>query len=522
MIARVRGLTYAYPRTVVAALDDVSVDVPDGALGLVAGPSAGGKSTFLRLFNGLVPQFHGGRFTGTIDVAGLNPSHTPSRRMAAIAGMVFQEPEVQAIADTVEDEVVFGMEQHGVAPAEMGRRIGHLLPALGIDALRHRRLATLSGGERQRVAIAAVLALEPRLLLLDEPTSQLDPEGADAVLGMVQHLHRERGMAILVAEHRLERLLPIVDTVFQVDSGRVAALSPADAAATLPAVPSVCHLGRRLGLRPVPLTIAAARAALGGRVLLAPLAAPRSSPGEELLSVERLTVSYGQQLALHAATLSLREGEIVALVGPNGSGKTTLFRALTGLARPAAGEVRFAQQRAPASVQERTAFAGLVPQDPAIALYHETVREELADTLRLRKSKSASSPLAAWDLDALAGRHPRDLSVGQQQRVAVAAMLAHEPRVWLMDEPTRGADAAAKSWLADRLRAHAAMGGAAIVATHDTETAARFATRVVGLDRGSIRFDLPARVAFGSDGPLPTQVARVVSGAVLPEDVVPA
>jgi energy-coupling factor transport system ATP-binding protein len=234
-------------------------------------------------------------------------------------------------------------------------------------------------------------------------------------------------------------------------------------------------------------------------------------------------VAYGELVALHETSFSLGEGEIVALVGPNGSGKTTLFRALAGLVRPIGGEVRFAGQVAPPSVQARTAFAGLVPQDPAIALYNETVREELADTLCHRKPAASLLPppssLTAWDLDALADRHPRDLSVGQQQRVAVAAMFAHEPRVWLLDEPTRGADAAAKSWLAGRLRAHAAAGGAAIVATHDIETAARFATRAIGLEEGHIRFDLPARVAFGSDGPVPTQVARVVPGAVLPEDV---
>ncbi len=528
MIATVRGLSYAYPGAEFgsSALSEVGLDVLEGAFGLVAGPSAGGKSTLLRVFNGLVPQFHGGIYSGTAEVAGLDPARTPARRMAAVAGMVFQEPEAQAIADTVEDEVAFGMEQQGVAPAEMRRRMDGLLAALGVEHLRHRRLATLSGGERQRVAIAAVTALEPRLLLLDEPTSQIDPQGAAAVIDAIERLHRERGLTILCAEHRLERLLPVADTVYHVEGGCVATLTPREAAASVTAAPPVAVLGRRLELDPLPLTVAEARERLqapGARpVRVQTPGADQPSPGDELLRLDGLTVAYGELVALREAALSLHEGEIVALVGPNGSGKSTLFRAIAGLARPAAGDVRFAGRPAPGPVAERTAFAGMAPQDPALALYHETVREEVMATLKLRRLPMEDAATAAWGLDAIAGRHPRDISVGQQQRVAIAAMLAHEPRVWLLDEPTRGADAVAKQWLAARLRAHAAGGGAAIVATHDIESAARFAMRAIGLDDGRIAFDLPAREAFGSDGPLPTQVARVVHGALFPEEVIPA
>ncbi len=525
MIASVRGLSYSYPRAGTSALSEVSLDVPAGSFGLLAGPSAGGKSTLLRVFNGLVPQFHGGVYAGSAAVAGMDPARTPSRRMAAVAGMVFQEPEAQAIADTVEDEVAFGMEQQGVAPAEMRRRMDGLLAALGVEHLRHRRLATLSGGERQRVAIAAVTALEPRLLLLDEPTSQIDPQGAVAVIDAIERLHRERGLTVLCAEHRLERLLPVAGTVYHVEGGCVATLTPREAAASLAAAPPVAVLGRRLGLDPLPLTVAEARERLrapGARPVRVQAAAPPPSPGDEFLRLDGLTVAYGELVALREVALSLHEGEIVALVGPNGSGKSTLFRAIAGLARPAAGEVRFGGRPAPWPVAERTAFAGMVPQDPALALYHETVREEVMATLKLRRLPVEDAATAAWGLDGIAGRHPRDISVGQQQRVAIAAMLAHEPRVWLVDEPTRGADAVAKQWLAGRLRAHAAGGGAAIVATHDIESAARFATRAIGLEEGRIAFDLPVREAFGSNGPLPTQVARVVPGALFPEEVMPA
>ncbi|MBE7518636.1 MAG: ATP-binding cassette domain-containing protein [Thermoflexaceae bacterium] len=524
MIARLDSITYSYPRANSPALLDVTASIAEGAFVLLAGPSAGGKSTLLRVFNGLVPQFHGGTFSGMARVAGLDPARTPSRRMATIAGMVFQEPESQAIADTVEDEIAFGMEQQGVAPDAMRRRIDALLASMRVEHLRFRRLATLSGGERQRIAIASVVALEPRILLLDEPVSQLDPAGADATIETVARLHREQGITVFCAEHRLERLLPLADTVLQVNAGRVTSLMPREAAASIDASPAVARLGHRLGMVPVPLSVDEARQRLSGSgvpaTLVCPLPAALPSPGDELLSLEGLSVAYGELLALRDVAFSLGEGEIVALVGPNGSGKSTLFRALAGLARPATGEIRFSGLAAPPAVPERTAFAGLVPQDPALAFYHETVRREVEATLRLRRLPRTAAAVSRWGLDGIAGQHPRDLSTGQQQRVAIAAMLAHEPRVWLLDEPTRGADPAAKAWLAARLHAHAAAGNAAIVATHDVEAAARFATRVIGLDEGRISFDLPVRAALGTGGPLPTQVARVVPGALLPEEVV--
>lgn len=523
MIASLRDVAYRYPAASGWTLRDVNVEIPEGSFILLAGPSAGGKSTILRTLNGLVPQFHGGVFQGSVTVAGLDPVRTPARRMATVAGMVFQEPESQAICDVVEEEIAFGMEQHGIERAEMHRRLDGLLDALHIDHIRLRTLATLSGGERQRVAIAAVLALEPRLLLLDEPTSQLDPEGANAVIDALARLRRGRELTVLLAEHRLERILPVCGGVLEVETGRVKEMAPREAAANLRAVPAVCQLGRRLGLDPVPLTLAEARECLAG---FTPGPSPARSgvgtaphtPGDELLGATGLTVTYGETVALRELDLTLREGEVVALVGANGSGKTTLFRALAGLVQPARGDLRIGGGPAPRSVQARTAVAGLVPQDPAIALYHETVREEVSESARNRRR--ATPPLGDWGLEHLADRNPRDVSVGQQQRIALAAMLSHNPRVWLLDEPTRGADGEAKRWLAERLRCHAAGGGAAIVATHDIESAARFATRVVALDRGEPIHDLPAREAFSAGGPFATQVARLVPGAVLPEEVV--
>ena len=522
MIAAIAAVSYWYPNSSEPALRDASLVVEEGSSWALSGPSGGGKSTLLRLFNGLIPQFYGGRLSGAVHVAGLDACRTPTRQLAGIVGMVFQEPEAQAIADTVEEEVAFGLEQQGCPPAEMARRVDDVLERLGLGPLRDRRLAALSGGERQRVAIAAALALQPRLLVLDEPTSQIDPAGAETVFALLAEARRQLGIATIIAEHRLERVLPAAEAVAQVSAGVVRTWRRTAALAELDVVPEVVELGRRLGLDPLPVTVEEARHALrtaGLRPTVRTRVAP-SPAGAPLVEVAGLTVMYGAIRALSEVDLTVREGEVVVLGGPNGSGKTSLLRAVAGSVPLVSGAIRLAGRAAPARVRDRTAIAGMVPQDPALALYQRSVEAEVSETCRFR-GISAAGVLDCWNVGDLGRHDPRDISVGQQQRVAVAAMLAHSPRVWMLDEPTRGADAGYRGWLAARLRAHAEGGGAAIVSTHDITFAAMVADRVVGLEGGKVAFDLPARVAFRAGGPLATQVAQVVPGALLACEVDP-
>lgn len=527
MAVTFESVTYSFPRQEQPAIRDANAHIEPGTFALLAGPSAGGKSTFLRLCNGLAPQFHGGKLAGKVTVMGREPSRVPARDMARLAGLVFQEPEAQGIAETVDDEIAFGMEQQGIPRAEMIARLERLLSQLGLESLRERRLSTLSGGERQRVAIAAVLAIEPPMLLLDEPTSQLDPGSALEVTKTVERLRRERDLTVLVVEHRLERFLPAADLVVEVAAGLVREMSPSEAGGVLLNAPPASRLCRALGIDPVPLDVDSALAAVaavpGLRERIRVAVPEMPAPGEELLAVAKMTVAYGDATVLADASISLREGEIVALTGANGSGKTTLMRGICGLISSATGDVRFRRKPAPSGTAARTQFAAMVPQDPAIALYRDTVSDELRESLRLRKlpadAASVRRVLERWRIAELADRHPRDLSVGQQQRVAIAAMLAHEPPAWLLDEPTRGADLATKTWLAERFREHAAAGGAVVVSTHDMESAAQYATRAVGLEKGRLAFDLPARKAFSACGPRPTQVARIVPGALTPAEV---
>jgi energy-coupling factor transport system ATP-binding protein len=521
VIARVDGLSYAYPDSRGAALSEIDATIDEGESVVLCGPSGGGKSTLLRSLNGLVPQFYGGRYSGRVTVAGLDAAATPARRLATVVGMVFQEPESQCIADTVEDEIAFGMEQQGVPRAEMVRRCDAGLDRLHIGHLRHRRVATLSGGERQRVAIAAALALQPRLLLLDEPTSQLDGAGAQSVIDAVGLLANS-GLSVVIAEHRLERLLSVCRRAGVVRDGRLTLSLVADAAGAMDTPPPVVRLGQRLGLRPLPLSVAQAREALTGKDLLVRPVTPDVRAGDVLVRVRALEVAYGEFCALRDVSVDVAEGEVIALVGPNGAGKSTLLRTIAGAIQCRRGSVDFPRRaKPPAGIVERTAIAGLVPQDPALALYRDTVRDEIAETLRLRRlpKKLGQQVLAKWGLAPHASRNPRDLSVGQQQRAAIAAMLAHDPPVWMLDEPTRGLDPAAKEALAQTLLAHARSGGACIVATHDVEFASSVATRVLGLESGAVAFDLPAREAFGHRGPMPTQVAQVVPGALHPDEV---
>ncbi|MDZ7727694.1 MAG: ATP-binding cassette domain-containing protein [Dehalococcoidia bacterium] len=385
MIATTNQLRYSYPGAPGPALHDVDATLDDGAFTLLAGPSASGKSTFLRALNGLVPQFYGGTYGGTVSVDGLDPSTTPARRMATIAGMVFQEPESQGITDIVEDEIAFGMEQLGIARDEMLRRTDRVLSETGTGHLRDRHLHTLSGGERQRVALAAVLALEPRLLLLDEPTSQLDPAGAEDVFEALDRLRHRRGIAVAMSEHRLDHALPAADGVIAFNAGAAAQIEPHEAASRLEGVPAVTRLFRRLSREQAPRSFEEARAAWSpdGVQVLQP--APVPAPGDPLLDVRDVSVDYGDYRALDSVSLTLRQGECVALLGANGSGKTTLLRAITGLARTAGGSVDLHGLPADAPVATRTAHAGMVPQDPALALYRETLRDEIRESLRLRK-----------------------------------------------------------------------------------------------------------------------------------------
>jgi energy-coupling factor transport system ATP-binding protein len=518
MGAELLAVSYCYPGTDRPVLRDASCTIEDGDFIVVVGPQASGKSTLLRLLNGLIPHFHGGRLGGRVLVDGLDTSRTPPRELARVAGMVFQDPEVQAVTDVVEDEIAFGLENEGLPLSLMRKRVEEALDQLGLAHLRQRAISTLSGGERQRVAIASVLAMQPRILLLDEATSQLDPQSADDVIAAVQRLNSDLGMTVLGAEHRLERVLQYAGRVLHTPGdGSVAELDTRTAARLLDGAPPVARLARLAGWSPTPLTVAEARRFTRDLTVYAPVRAPAEPGGPVILTVDRATLFYGDAPALQDVSLEVREGEVVALMGRNGSGKTSLLRAIVGLERLQGGRIGVLE-RDPGRdrVEDITDFAGLVPQDPQAVLFRETVEDELRFSLRARRRPDAvEMALEEWDLGALRGRDPRDVSVGQRQHIAIAVMLAHNPRLWLLDEPTRGMDAASKRWLAAKLRARAQTGGAVVLVTHDVELAAEVADRVVLLAGGRSVVDGPARDVLSESVLFSTQVNRLLGHGLL-------
>ena len=405
-LAQLQDVTFAYPETTRPALDGVSLTIERGEFVALLGSSGSGKSTLLRALAGLVPHFHGGRFAGSVCVAGRDTRTTRPAELAGTVATLFQEPEDQVVLTRVLAEVMFGLENIGTAPREIATRARDALALVGAEHLAERAVAELSGGELQRVCLASVLALEPELLLLDEPSSQLDREAAETLF---QHA-RARGLAVVVAEQRPD--LPAAWT------------------------------------RPLPHVSAGHEA------------------GEQVVQLDAVTFAYPSgPPVLVDESFALRRGEIVALVGPNGVGKTTLAKLAAGLLEPGGGRI------------VRSGRAAYLPQDPGRYLVAETVLDEVALAVSRRRARRV---LADLELTSLAERHPRDLSSGERERLAVATVLAVEPDLLVLDEPTRGVDPVRKSALAALLVAQAPE-RATLVVTHDRGFAEAVSDRMVAL-----------------------------------------
>ncbi|MCL4505323.1 MAG: ATP-binding cassette domain-containing protein [Chloroflexi bacterium] len=492
-------LSYTYPNAGQPALERVSFEIQAGAFALVIGESGSGKSTLLRCFNGLVPHFTGGSISGSLSVDGLNPVVAGPSSMARHVGMVFQDPESQFVLDRVEDEIAFALENAAMPRAEMRARVDEALRRMDIERLRFRQISTLSGGEQQRVAIAAALVLRPRILALDEPTSQLDPQAADEVMDALSTLNHTYGLTIVLAEHRIERVLQWAHQVLLVQAGRVVSGEPADVLAQTELVPPVVSLARQLNLSPLPLTVHEMRERLQGRFI--PAAAPHPDQPEvtverkPVLSISDLTAHYGERQVLDAISLVVRPGEVVALMGSNGVGKSTLLKSIVGLLKTTSGQISVNGQ----SVIGRDTWdickdVAYLPQNPNALLFADTVSAELETTLAnhgLTGSKDTGALLDRLGLRRYAQAYPRDLSVGERERVAIGAVTVTEPKLVLLDEPTRGLDYGSKRALAALLRhwKEAAIG--ILLVTHDVEFVAECADRVVMLADGRISADGP-------------------------------
>ncbi len=519
-LIELQNVTFRYPHSNRPVLNQVSLTIREGDFVLLIGPSGSGKSTLLRTLNGLVPHFSGGRISGRITVAGHDPVVEGPHRMSPIVGLVQQDPEAQFVVDTVEDELAFGMENQGLPQTVMRKRVEEVLDQLGIAHLRQRRISSLSAGEKQRVAIGSVLTLQPKVLVLDEPTSQLDPQAAEEVLITLRHLNEDLGLTIVLSEHRLERVVQYADQIVYLPAlGSQPILGKAEEVLPqVPFAPPLVQLAKAFGWHPMPLTIKEARLFISQmdlqHVLQHEAQQPDRLPGSHAVYIEAHDVwfNYNDVEALRGLSLRVGEGELIALMGRNGSGKTTLLKHLVGLLHPRRGYVLVhGQDTRKTPMETLTRYVGYVPQDPNTLLFADTVGQELEFTRRAHAlSLTGVQPwLEMLRLIPLADLYPRELSVGQRQRVAIAAILVAEPPVLLLDEPTRGLDPIEKQALADSLREQVEQGCTVIVATHDVELAAACAHRVIILSEGQVAVDGPTREVMSQSLVFASQVNKL-------------
>ncbi|MFD9687210.1 ABC transporter ATP-binding protein [Kitasatospora sp. NPDC059088] len=521
-------------------LRDVDLHIPEGELCLVVGRTGAGKSTLLGAVNGLVPHFTGGTLRGRVTVDGRDTAHHPPRELADVVGVVGQDPSAGFTTDTVEEELAYVMEQLAIPPDVMRKRVEETLDLLGLAELRHRALHELSGGQQQRVAIGSVLTAHPRVLVLDEPTSALDPTAAEEVLAAITRLVHDLGVTVLLAEHRLERVVQYADRVaYLPGDGTVVHGPPAEVFRDTTIAPPVVDLGRLAGWRPLPLSVRDARRAaapLRERLTDVPVPPPRraAAAGEPVLEAKGVVVRYGPVAAVRDVRLDLRAGEVTALMGRNGSGKSSLLWALQGSGPRQGGSVKVTgagggkaedPKRLPAARARQ--LVGLVPQTPTDLLYLETVARELAQSDA--EAEGADGPTARQILDRLApgipdDTHPRDLSEGQKLALVLAIQLSAAPRVVLLDEPTRGLDYHAKEALTGIVDALAAEGRTVVVSTHDVEFVASAADRVVVMAEGEIVADGPTAQVIVASPTFAPQTAKILAplGYLTPRQVAEA
>ncbi len=577
-IFKIENLTYYYPEAKYAALQEVNLQVQAGEFLLLTGGSGCGKSSLARALAGLIPDFYGGRIGGRVIYQEQDIRNIKARDLARNIGMVFQDPERQLVMTSVEAEIAFGLENLGLSQSEMLRRIAEVMSFFDLTALQGESTSKLSGGQKQKLALASVMAMQPQVLILDEPTSQMDPLAVEEILNLVKRLNEELNITIILIEQRLERCFHLADRVAVLEAGRIVKLgTPAETAAWevqnhFPFVPIAAGFFARIAAPDVPLTIKAGRRLLQDHYLQQPgdtmpvpltptplsMTRPermpdrmqpdhpnatqtsgprmqvfksrwgisRRKPSQDdgleqdagsLVEINKLWFTYpnGRE-ALRSIDLSVTAGEFLAIIGENGSGKTTLLKQLSGIIKPGRGKVKLAgMDTTRSSPQEIARMVGYLSQNPDDHLFHDTVEEELRFTqTNLGKINPAiiTQLLDKLDLAQHRQKNPRDLSSGERQRVALASVLASNPRLLLLDEPTRGIDYGLKAKLGSLLQALVKNRVTVILVTHDIDFAAEYAARMVMMFDGIISADGSKQEVLGQSMFYTPQIRKLFSG----------
>lgn len=506
---KIKNLTYYYPDNKNPALDSISLEIPEGQFVLVVGGSGSGKSTLIRAIAGLVPDFYGGTYGGKVYLDDKEIKQLDRRSLVQQVGMVFQDPETQLVMTNVEQEVAFGLENLGLPNSLMKRRVMEVTSALALSDYFHSFTPELSGGQKQKVALASVLAMQPDILLLDEPTSQLDPISGEEILTMIRRLNEENGITVVLIEQRLERCFHLADRVLVMDKGKIIfdhhapdTISRWAVKNNTSFIPPLAKLFAGVGFSEVPTTVKQGREILKSYYPLLNLSTEtptraektkksQKSSGETIIDIQNLWFTYpnGQE-ALKNINLKIISGDFVVIMGENGAGKTTLMKNINGLLKPGRGRVKVLNRDTKKlSVEELASTVGYLSQDPNDYLFLPTVGEELFFTLKnlgLTDDGNCEEILDRLQLTPYVDSNPRDLSTGERQRVALASVLAAKPKLLLLDEPTRGLDYRLKEELGDILLQLQREGIAILVITHDVEFAAEYADDIVLMAEGSI------------------------------------
>ena len=512
----VRDLSYTYPHSSKPALRDVNLDIDPGEFILLTGPSGCGKTTFCRALNGLIPKFYSGEMKGTVKVAGLDTREYPTMRLAQCVGLIFQNPDNQIFALTVEKDVAFGLENLGVPKEQMLKEIDWAMDTTGIQALRQRATHELSGGQKQRLTIASILAMHPQIIVMDEPTAFLDPVGAEHIFDVLGRLNEEYGITILLIEHRMDLAAKYVDRIIIFDGGCVVSDGDpsdvfSDESTRLLGVgtPRVLELARRLKARGLKLDELPVSAEALYESLKPYISVRRSEPASDMSSLDSYAGEFhhkpviqvkgvhftypGKVRALNGVDLTIHHGDFVAIMGENGAGKTTLVKHFNGLLRPQTGTVLVDDvDVSSTSVAELSRRVGLVFQNPDDQLFEETVEKEISFALRnFGFSEPVIDKRVEWalnllDLGEYRGKSPFILSGGERKRVALASVLAWDPDILVLDEPTVGQDYGQKERLRHFLKQLQTQGKTIVIVTHDVEFVAESQPRIVLMARGEV------------------------------------
>lgn len=515
----VSNLSYWYPECEKPALDNINLNIKEGELVLLVGPSGSGKSTLLRCFNRIIPDFYGGKIKGKVNIDGMDLKLWDKRDIIRHMGMVYQHPEKQIVLQDVEREIAFGLENLNMELNSMKRNVSEAISLLNLTAIKDKSTSEISGGEKQRIAIASVIAMNPEIIIFDEPISQLDPIGAEEVMNFIKKLNRDMGKTIILVEHRLDRCFDMADKIIFIEEGRIVGEGKKN---EIPQninkkyfLPNLAYVFKAAGYKAVPTNVKEAREVIS-KMEFEQKTYGAEKYGEKVLSIDKLEFGYKRgERTLKGINLEISKGEIITVMGENGAGKSTLFKLAAGVLEDYKGRIKVNDKDIKnLKNKERIKTIGYLSQNPNDYLGRDTVFEEVAYTLKNIDEYDAKRVIAMLDkikIENLKDKNPRDLSGGEKQRVAIACTMITNPNILILDEPTRGMDAEAKDILGSIIKELSEQGKSIVIITHDTDFAADYSTSVALMfdgeivARGSVEDILYDSIYYSS------QIARVFS-----------